>query len=623
MAKRTVKRRKRASGKTSASKPRASRKTTTRKRRKARKSVTPKAKAGVKHTTRKRKKARKSVTPKAKAGVKHTARKRKKARKSVTPKAKAGVKHTTRKRKTARKSVTPKVKAAVKPTTRKRRTARKSVTPKVKAAVKPTTRKRRTARKSVTPKVVAAVKPTTRKRKTTRKSVTPKVVAAVKPTTRKRKTTRKSVTPKVEAVVTPAAKKRTTTRKSATPKAKAVRKPARRVARSRKPVRGRGEFDFNAWLLPRLELEQYEPNVKLETGVRDQMKGSTRYGWIGSGQCGGRIVKSFYDLGYKKVLAVNTTHHDLDLLDIPQGQKFLMDIGEQGAGKDVGRGREAVQQYHQEIFHLTQQTFGAEVDHIMVCFGAGGGTGGGSAPGLIEVAKKYAQYIGLHEPNKKVGAIMTLPTVGEVNSPKVAENAWIVATELSELAAAGQISPLIFIDNDKINKMYPGMTVKSFWPSINSTVAGLFDIFNRLSALSSSYTSFDPVDYHSIMEAGGCAIMGLTIVPRFKDKFSVSQAVKKNLEKTLLAGGFDLSTSKLAGCVVVAGRKLIEGVKGLQENIDYAFDNLSEITGDATIHRGIYEDGRDCLRVYTIIGGLDTCTSRLEELRSRIPVEVG
>ncbi|MHC4735156.1 MAG: hypothetical protein ACYTDW_11975, partial [Planctomycetota bacterium] len=63
-----------------------------------------------------------------------------------------------------------------------------------------------------------------------------------------------------------------------------------------------------------------------------------------------------------------------------------------------------------------------------------------------------------------------------------------------------------------------------------------------------------------------------------------------------------------------------ESVKGLQENIDYAFDNLSEITGDATIHRGIYEDGRNCLRVYTIIGGLDTCTSRLQELRSRVSV---
>jgi cell division GTPase FtsZ len=191
------------------------------------------------------------------------------------------------------------------------------------------------------------------------------------------------------------------------------------------------------------------------------------------------------------------------------------------------------------------------------------------------------------------------------------------------MASAGKMSPLIIIDNDKISKMYPGMTVNSFWPSINNTVTTLFDIFNKLSALSSRYTSFDPMDYHSIMGAGGCAIMGLTKVAGFGDRFAISGAMKKNLEKTLLAGGFDLTTAKLAGCVVVAGRKLMTSVKGLQDNIDYAFDNLSDITGRATIHRGIYEDNRECLRVYTIIGGLDICTARLEELKSRIPVGIG
>jgi cell division GTPase FtsZ len=150
----------------------------------------------------------------------------------------------------------------------------------------------------------------------------------------------------------------------------------------------------------------------------------------------------------------------------------------------------------------------------------------------------------------------------------------------------------------------------------------MWDIFNRLSALSSQYTSFDPVDYRSIMESNGCAIMGLTKVSKFGDKFALSEAVKKNLSKTLLASGFDLSTSKVAGCIAVGGKKLMANVKGLQDNIDYAFDVLSEITGKATIHRGIYEDSRDSLRVYTIIGGMDAPTERLEELRSHTTIEV-
>lgn len=416
------------------------------------------------------------------------------------------------------------------------------------------------------------------------------------------------------------AKKQVKRTKRATMKTKTNNKSVKKVAQKRKQVRAKSKSDAKESLVPVLDLEHYEPRIKKETGVQDQNKGSTRYAWIGAGQCGGRLVKSFYDLGYRKVLAINTTRNDLDLLNIPQSQKFLMDTGEHGAGKDMEKGERAFRQHQQEILHLVRKTFGTEVDHIMVCFGAGGGTGSGGVFGSIEIAKRYARYIGLENPNRKVGVIMTLPTVGEAGSPLVAENAHRVVTTLNQMAMSSEISPLIIIDNDKIKKMYTGMTVKSFWPSINGTVASLFDIFNRLSSLNSRYTSFDPMDYRSIMESGGCAIMGLTKVKAFEDPYALSEAVKENLEKTLLAGGFDLSTANLAGCIVVGGKKLMAHTKGLQNNIDYAFDVLSEITGRATIHRGIYEDDRDCLRVYTIIGGLDSPSTRLEEISSCMAV---
>jgi len=489
-------------------------------------------------------------------------------------------------------------------------------------AKKPAKSRRTVVRKASASKAKATRKTGTSKRTTSKRSARPKV-----------RVRRKSVSAAAKAKATAgaaskakASKKRvfTKTKLTAQPvsKTRATAKTTKKVVQRRNPITPRGEFDFNAWLLPTLELEQYEPNIEQETGVKDQIRGSTRYAWIGAGQCGGRLVKSFWELGYKKVLAVNTTHHDLDLLNLPKNQKFLMDIGEKGAGKDMERGKEAVQQYRQEILHLVRQTFGSQVDHIMICFGAGGGTGSGSAVGLIDIAKRYGRHIGLKNPDKNIGVVMTLPTIGEAGSPLVAQNAYDVTCQLNQMASAGEISPLIIIDNEKINKMYPGMTVKSFWPSINSTVASLFDIFNKLSALSSRYTSFDPMDYHSIMESGGCAIMGLTRVKRFDSKFAISTAMKMNLKKTLLASGFNLSTAKLAGCIVVGGRRLMASATGLQDNIDYAFDNLSEITGNATIHRGIYEDDREVLRVYTIIGGLSICTSRLEELKSGMAIEV-
>ena len=374
------------------------------------------------------------------------------------------------------------------------------------------------------------------------------------------------------------------------------------------------DFDFDAWLKPASDLEQSEPRIE-GSGPGDDSIGSIRYAWIGAGQCGGRLVKSFYDLGYKNVLAVNTTCGDLDALDIPQSQKFLMEAGGQGyTGRDMEKAAKAVQRHKHDILHFTRQKFGTEVDHIMVCFGAGGGAGGGSVVELIEIAKKYARYIGLKNVNKKVGVIMTLPASCRVGSPLVAQNACKIATRLSQMATAGEISPLLIVDNDKINKMHPGMPIGPFWSGINNRVANLFTVFNRFSNLSSPYTCFDPADYQSIIETGGCLIMGLTEVKRLDDKLAISKAVENNLQQTLFAGEENLSSAKVGGCIVIGANELMANIKGLQDNINYAFDILSQVTGQATIHRGIYEDNQDFLKVYTIIGGLGGPAARLEEL---------
>ncbi|MHC4643540.1 MAG: AAA-type ATPase lid domain-containing protein [Planctomycetota bacterium] len=374
-------------------------------------------------------------------------------------------------------------------------------------------------------------------------------------------------------------------------------------------------FDINNWGLPALDLEQYEDNIKGETGVADESKGSICYAWIGAGQCGGRLVKSFYDLGYKKLLAVNTTRRDLNSLDIPQSQKFLMStVGEENS-RDMERGAKAISQHRQDIFHISRRIFGNHVDHIMICFGAGGGAGSGSIVELIDIAKRYARSIGLKNPSKKVGVIMTLPAVGKVGSPLVSENAYKVANELSQMATTGQISPLVIVDNDKINRMYPGIAANALWLNINQTVANMFSFFNKVSALCSRYTSFDPLDYLSIIESGGCLSMGRTKVDKLDNPFAISDAVKNNFKQTLFVKGLDLSSVKVCGCIVVGGKELMANVGGLQENINYAFDVLSDITGDATIHRGIYEDNSNSLKVYTIIGGIDNPTDRLEELK--------
>jgi cell division GTPase FtsZ len=377
--------------------------------------------------------------------------------------------------------------------------------------------------------------------------------------------------------------------------------------------------------LPTLDIEDFDPDVVEQAktdGVEDESGGALTYAIVGSGQGGGRIAKAFYDLGYKKTVVFNTAQSDLALLDLPDEHKFHLDcFGQQGAGKNQEKAKVAFESKGQEIFNKLRDIFGEKVDRILVCAGVGGGTGGGSVETLVDISKRYFTYIGKEKANERVGVVASLPTTGECASPAVAKNAHNRMTVLSVGAANGEFAPLIIVDNDKIKKLYPQLTVKQFWPTLNNTVAGLFHVFNVLATKNSNYTAFDPADYDTVMKTKGCMIFGVTTVKNVESETSVSNALKQNLEKTLLASGFDLTTAEGAASIVVGGTKQYEEVAGLMDSIEYGFDTLAAITGGAIIHRGIYEDaGKDKLVAYTIVGGLDAPAKRLEDLKKFLSI---
>jgi cell division GTPase FtsZ len=370
--------------------------------------------------------------------------------------------------------------------------------------------------------------------------------------------------------------------------------------------------------IPTLDIEDYDPDLNEEVdAIEDKAGGALSYGIVGAGQGGGRMAKAFFDLGYTKTIAVNTARSDLNGLKLPEDQKFLVDEhGEQGAGKDQAKAAAAIEQKEQEVFNKFREIFGTNVDRILICLGVSGGSGGGTVDTLIKVAKKYFTYIGVEDVDRRVGVIASLPTAGESASPTVAKNAHTRITKLCDLAEEGKIAPLIMVDNEKIKKLYPKLTVKKFWTTINNTVAGLFHVFNVLANKDSEYTTFDATDYDSIMQQSGCMIMGVTAVKDLENETAISTALKKNLEKTLLAEGFDLTTATGAACIVLGGEEIFEETIGLMDNIEFGFDTLAAITGGAIIHRGIYEDpNRDKLVTYTLVSGLSRPTKRIEGLK--------
>ena len=88
------------------------------------------------------------------------------------------------------------------------------------------------------------------------------------------------------------------------------------------------------------------------------------------------------------------------------------------------------------------------------------------------------------------------------------------------------------VDNEKIKKLYPKLTVKKFWTTINNTVAGLFHVFNVLANKDSEYTTFDATDYDSIMRQSGCMIMGVTSVKDVENETAVSMPLKRTRENS-------------------------------------------------------------------------------------------
>jgi cell division GTPase FtsZ len=364
------------------------------------------------------------------------------------------------------------------------------------------------------------------------------------------------------------------------------------------------------------DIPEDEPDLVVPT-----VEGAIRYAFIGTGQGGGRLAAEAYKLGYKKAVVINTAKQDLQLTDVPPEHKLLLDIGPGGAGKDPSRGEEAATKHQQEIFDLMRRVFGRQIDHIMICAGAGGGSGGGSViPIATVIAKRYLQSLGYsgEELDKRVGVILTLPRAMEQNSPRVAQNAVTVAERVSELAESNSITPLIIVDNAKITSMYPKLTQATLWPTVNQGVMQLFNIFNQLPLLPSPYTSFDAADYETTMRCGGHMVMGVTsvkpeLIKPDMDETDLSRMLRHSLDKTLLAEGFDLHTAKYVAGVISGSNATMANLP--DSAVQYVYDMLSKITGCNTLHQGQYEDNRDGIRIYTVIAGLQRPEKRYAQLR--------
>ena len=344
---------------------------------------------------------------------------------------------------------------------------------------------------------------------------------------------------------------------------------------------------------------------KQKEEIQDKVEGAFKFAFIGAGQGGSRIAEIFHKLGYRKIAVINTAQQDLNTIKVDH----KLCIGDGGAGKNPDVARKKFDERKEDILDFVRDNLGDGIDRYFVCAGAGGGTGAGTIMPLVETASSLQKL--QKASTEKVGVILALPKISE--GTKVNANAHKVLEEVYDAVESGLVSPLIVVDNEKINNLYPGLGVAQFWQTANMSIAGLFHLFNNTATKDSSYSAFDTNDYKQVLDSG-MIVFGATQIAKWDGPSDIAQAVRDNLKSNVLSGGVDLSTGTSAGVIMIGGNEVLGNVP--QEYLDRAFEQFTRmLSNGSVVHRGIYSGNKDNLTAYTMIGGIGRPTEKLSELK--------
>ena len=357
-------------------------------------------------------------------------------------------------------------------------------------------------------------------------------------------------------------------------------------------------FDFQMPEVP-------EPAQETVQEFKDKDTVGFKFGFIGAGQGGGKLAEAFAQIGYARVGAINTADQDLETVNVPRKFKFGR---QQGAGKDRSVAKSAFSDQKEDVVDFIKQAVGTDIDRIFVTVGAGGGTGAGVCSELIKVVKEYQDTV--KATSKYVGVILALPKLSE--GKKVSSNAYETLKEVCQLAEDKIVSPLIILDNEKINTLYPKLPVSKFWQVANSNISSLFHLFNNIVTKSSQHSTFDSNDLRTVLDSG-IMVFGMTNVPNVGEEAEISKAVRENLKRNVLCGDLDLSTGKIAATVAIGDEATLDKIP--QEYLDNAFNQLNRtLQAGSTVHQGIYKGNRVGLSIFTAIGGISTPQAKLDAL---------
>ena len=357
-----------------------------------------------------------------------------------------------------------------------------------------------------------------------------------------------------------------------------------------------------------LDLDIPLPTATAVAEVSDTFTGpaALKLAFVGVGQAGGRIAATFRELGYRRVCAVNTTLADLaELTALPEDCK--LDIGQAtGAAKDPQTAAALVADKGEDLFDLYRRSWGNQADQVLVCLAAGGGTGAGAHPKVIEVAQRY--LASCHQP-VKIGAIVALPK--EAEGYTLAKNAIGTLQTLRRL----DVSPLLLLDNQQVLQLFNPVASREKTLA-NSTTAKLLHAFNQIAGSASASqlgSTFDRAELGKLL-GGGVVAFGTYTCQNWASGPALAAQIREELRKNMLAA-VDLTQAQLAGLIYVVYGSAFDEVRAA--DLDYGAQMLSRMLAPgATVFQGLYHEMRaePGVRVLVMVSGLPWPRDRLHQL---------
>jgi cell division GTPase FtsZ len=302
--------------------------------------------------------------------------------------------------------------------------------------------------------------------------------------------------------------------------------------------------------------------LKIKQGVKESATMETKkdrslyFGVVGLGQAGSRISETFSELGYE-ACAFNTATQDLEHIKLPENKKIFLPFALGGAGKELDNGRQAVEQNAELILTKLNEIFNEKQEMLILAISGGGGTGSGGAEAIIGLMSSLG---------KPVGVIYVLPMESEDALSK--HNSVVTLGKLAKMSSADVITPLIVVDNSKIEILYPGLSKAEFWQTANRAIVEPLHLFNSLSASATKHDSLDSMDFSRIFTCGDCTTYGLLEVVDYMETTAIAEAIIENLESGLLASDFNLKETRFGGFMVTGSATTLGKLPAV--NINYA-----------------------------------------------------